>query len=330
MQTALSIVIVNWNGEKFLPACLESIRENPPSVPYEVVVVDNNSSDSSIRWLKSEEARDLLGSINFRLIESGENLGYGCGNNLAIEQSDSPFIFILNPDVIVFPNAFDRLLETLISDEGIGAVGPKLLWVDGSLHPSTCNFPPNPFSILVDGLQLGRVIPRRFLAKRLYGAFWNHDERIQVPMIQGAAMMVKREMIEKVGSFDPSIHMFSEELELCVRINRGNWKVFFEPDAQLVHFGGKSTEQRWDETEIQIVQQKAMIVYYRKCFSQIRNFFNDLAALLVFAVHYVRWKLKGRDTVLFRELIKLHLADCMEIVTGQNSVLRYDRAHTKV
>ena len=319
MKSELSIVIVNWNGESFLPNCLESIKQNPPSVPYEVVVVDNKSTDSSLEWLKADDSQELLRSLNFRLIESAQNLGYGCGNNLAIEQTDSPVVLILNPDIVVLPNSIDMLLETLNADPDIGAVGPKLLNVDGSLHPSVSNFPPTPFSIVIAGLQLGFLFPRKFLAKRLYGQYWEHNERISVPIIQGAAMMIKRATIKQIGAFDPSIHMFGEELELCVRMNRNDWKIFFEPDAEMVHVGGKSTEQRWNASEIEIVKERAIIAYHRMCFSPALNFCNDLAEILVFSTHFARWALKRRDTAVLRALIKLHVVDCLGIVLGLNS-----------
>src|SRR5215211_4756675 len=132
----LTIIIVNWNGIKFLPACLKSIVENPGSLLFEIVVVDNASSDGSAEWLRSDECAQLVGDTRFKLIETGENLGFGRANNVAIERTDSQFVFLLNPDTVVRPNAIDRLVDALKTTPDAGAAAPKLLNEDGSLQPS--------------------------------------------------------------------------------------------------------------------------------------------------------------------------------------------------
>src|SRR5690349_11673042 len=103
MGADLSIVIVNWNGRNFLPDCLQSIAQNPPSCTFEIVVVDNASADGSVEWMKSDEARGMLGEASFRLIESADNLGFGRANNLAFAQTESKYVFVLNPDCVVPP-----------------------------------------------------------------------------------------------------------------------------------------------------------------------------------------------------------------------------------
>src|SRR6187551_3074085 len=140
----LTIIIVNWNGIKFLPACLKSIVDAHISLPFEIVVVDNDSSDGSAEWLKSDECSRLIGGARFTLIETGENLGFGRANNIAIERSDSEFIFLLNPDTVLRPNAIDLLIDVLKTTPHAGATAPRLLNEDGSLQPSTSYSLPTP------------------------------------------------------------------------------------------------------------------------------------------------------------------------------------------
>lgn len=315
-ELELSIIIVNWNGIDVLPTCLESIVKNPPSVPYEIVVVDNDSSDGSVGWINSSEAGRLLRGIEFRLIQSGENLGFGKANNLAISQGNAPFLFLLNPDTIVTKGAIDRLLETLKSHPGIGITAPRL-FTDGVVSASVTALAASPVSILVEGLALDRILPRRITSTWLYRANWTYDERVAVPVVSGAAMMCKREMINETGSFDPSLHMYAEDYELCVRVNRHGWRIMFEPEADVVHLGGKSSAQRWTDEERILVQESARMVYENKSFSRLRNIANGLARTGVLAIHGVRHRLNGRDSGLLRKLVVLYLRNCAELLRGK-------------
>ena len=314
MSTELSIIIVNWNGGKLLPVCLRSIVENPPAVSFEIVVVDNASSDDSVQWMKSPSAREILQDTNFTLIESNVNLGFGNANNLAFEKTESPFLFVLNPDTLISDGAIDRLLETLRADRQTGVTAPRLLNENGDVTPSVMAFPETPFSIVVNGLKFYKLLPGRFLSDRLFGEHWSYDRRIPVPIVAGAAMMCKREMIDQIGGFDPAIHMYGEDLEWCVRINRGGWQIVFEPLADVYHIGGKSTEQRWDRTEISLIQEQAIVRFNNQCFSPALNILNGLTKTLVLAIHYLRWKIRGDQTSLLIRLMKLHTNNCRNLL----------------
>ena len=318
MGVDLSIVIVNWNGRDFLPDCLRSIVENPPRCSYEIVVVDNASSDGSVEWMRSDEARELLGGANFRLIESGGNLGFGRANNLAFEQTDSRYVFVLNPDSIVPAGSIDKLIETLELDEKIGMTAPRLIDEKGELGASVIPFHPTPLSIIVEEFQLYRLLPKRWIQYWLFGRHWDYDVRRPVPLVAGAAMMCKRAMIDHVGGFNKDIFMYGEDLEWCVDVYRGGWQIYFEPDAEIIHRCGKSSEQMWSEVEVMTIQEEAMIKFHRKCFSRILNFMNSATKVFVMSVHLVRWKISSRNTAFLRKLIKMHVRNCRELLTGTN------------
>lgn len=317
MGAGLSIVIVNWNGRGFLPDCLRSIVENPPSCPYEIIVVDNASSDGSVEWMKSQEAAELLGEASFRLIESKENLGFGRANNLAFEATDSKYVFVLNPDSIVSHGSMDKLIETLELSDTIGMTAPRLVDESGDLGLSVIPFRPTPVSIVIEEFQLYRLMPKRLTRYWLFGRHWDYNVRRPVPIVAGAAMMCKREMIQDAGGFDDGIFMYGEDLEWCVRIYRHGWKIFFEPDAQIVHRCGKSTEQMWGKEEVLVVQEEAMMRFQRKCFSRGLNLANSATKVVVMAVHLARWKLFSRNTSYLRMMIRLHMKNCKELISGQ-------------
>jgi GT2 family glycosyltransferase len=317
-QSQLSIIIVNWNGIRFLPDCLRSIVENPPNLPFDVIVVDNASMDGSTEWLRSDECKQLMRATTFSVLEPGTNLGYGPGNNLAIDQTTTPNILILNSDTRVLSGAIDKLAETLRSSPKIGMVGPRLYYDDGSLQDSVSRHPASPFSILVEGLGIDQFLPKRLLAKWLFGVHWDHEERRAVPVVAGAAMMCKREMIDDVGPFDRTIHMYGEDLEWCVRARRGGWSIVFEPLAHVIHSRRKSVEQRWTENDRMIVMERAMLFYENKSFSRFLNLSNGITKIFVLSLHAVRWKIQGRNPSIFLRMIKLHANNCKRLLLGDD------------
>ena len=322
-RPTLSIIIVNWNGVAFLPHCLRSIVENPPSVRYEIVVVDNDSSDGSVEWMRSATAKKTLGAANFTRIESKENLGFGCANNLAIEKTTSPFIFLLNPDTVLTPGAVDRLLETLQSNERIGLVGPRLLNADGTLQPSVWPYPPTAMKMLFDGLQLYRFIPSKIRGDWLLSRHWLHNETRPVKVLSGAAMMVKREMIKEIGAFDPKFHMYGEDAEWCLRINKNNWQVIFEHRAEIIHLGGQSSAQRWGSS-LRLKEEEAFLQFQKDFLSPFQVMLNTAMRIVILLVQSAKnLILRRTGPSLNREIIRLQFKgfsdSCRALVAGERT-----------
>lgn len=242
MTPNVAIIIVNWNGGDFLKRSLESVAQFPPHVDYEVVVVDNASTDGSREWLES------LGD-SVCLIANAENVGFGRANNQAFAATEAPLLFLLNSDAEVHEGAIDRLVATLREDERIGAVGPRLLNSDGTLQPSVWRNPLTPFEMITAALRLYKLMPRRMRGELLLGFHWDHSERRRARMLSGAALMVKKEMIDTVGGFDESFYMYGEDTEWSMRIVRAGWWMIFEPGATVMHHSGKSTVTRWSNLE---------------------------------------------------------------------------------
>lgn len=237
MHAELAIIIVNWNGGDFLRRCLESVAQFPPPVPFEVIVVDNASTDGSREWLQKHP--------DIRLIANTENVGFGRANNKGFAGSDAPLLFLLNSDAEVHAGAFDRLLATINEDEKIGVVGPRLLNTDGTLQPSVWRNPLTSFEMIMTSLQLYKFLPRRMRGDLLLGFHWDHMQRRSVRMLSGAALLVRRSVIDDVGGFDERFHMYGEDTEWALRIVRGGWLLIFEPAATVTHHGGRSAAQRW-------------------------------------------------------------------------------------
>ena len=312
----VALIIVNWNGEGFLAECLRSIVENPPRVPFEIVVVDNASTDGSAEWLRSDGCARMVSGTTFKLIEAGENLGYGRANNLGVASTSARSVLILNPDTRVTDGAIQKLLDTLNSDPSIGIVAPKLLYADGRLQYSVTRLPENPFGIFIQGLNLNRILPRRLFATWLYADNWTYDERRSVPIVSGAAMMCRRELFDKGGGFDPTIFMYGEDFELCVRVRRKGWKICFEPDAVIYHASQQSTSRRWSDEERAAVQEQAVLDFEERSFIRPINLLNGAARIAVYSLHAWRMKFQGRDSTTVRALRRLNQQNLRRIAAS--------------
>lgn len=246
----LSIIIVSWNTCKILKNCLQSVYQYPPQDPFELIVVDNASTDGSPEMVAAHFPQ-------VRLVASNTNLGFAQGNNLAVPMCTGEYVLLLNPDTIVKPNALQRLVEFLDTHPEAGGVGSMLLNADGSLQPS-CH--PRP--------QLGREMWRLFHMDtiRPYGRYnmdrWNMSEYREVDVLMGAVFMIRKSILDQIGFLDDDYFIYSEEVDLCLRLQRAGWHLYYVPDSQVIHLGGQSTKQVAADMFLQLYLGK--LKYFRK------------------------------------------------------------------
>jgi len=151
----------------------------------------------------------------------------------AFALTESPFLFLLNPDAAVTPGSIDEFDRHSPKGIASGRSGPEILNADGSLQISAWRNPPAAWEILLSQMKLYLLLPRRFRGELLLGGHWYHDRERQVPMLSGAAMLVRREVIDEVGGFDERFHMYGEDNEWCLRITRAGWRIVFQPEAVI-------------------------------------------------------------------------------------------------
>ncbi len=230
MQKDLSVIIVNWNAGDFIINCIKSIYDNTKNITFEVIVVDNNSSDSSCEHIKSKFA-DVI------LIENKNNLGFARANNHGIKQSSGRCILLLNPDTVVLLDSLEKMVELMDNNKDVGGLGCKILNPDLTTHRYFRKDP----SLSKEILKL--ILPERFSLeeKRTKPGEYKNEREVQV--LSGCCMMVKREVFDKIGLLDEDFFMYGEDVELCQRIRKSSWKIHYTPYAKIIHYGKKSTEQ---------------------------------------------------------------------------------------
>lgn len=293
LKTDLSIIIVNWNGGALLQRCIQSIIENPPKLDWEILIIDNASSDGSTDWLKAGPPQQTVPVPTIRLIQNSENVGFGRANNQAFKLSNAPLVFLLNPDTEVTPAAIDILISTLNSSSRIGAVGPKLINPDGSVQLSVWRNPPAAWEIVLSQLKLYLLLPRRIRGELLLGGHWDYSRKRRVPMLSGAAILARRQMIDEVGGFDERFHVYGEDNEWCLRITRGGWDLIFEPKAVIIHHGGQSSSQRWTNLEKLRIQLEASYLFQKHSLGRWQLISNQLASLLTASAQHLWRRIRG-------------------------------------
>jgi GT2 family glycosyltransferase len=329
MAVELSIIIVNWNGGELLQRCVESIIASPPQISYEIIVVDNASTDASIERLRSDDLAARLGGTQLHIIENRDNLGFGRANNQAITRSRAPLLFLLNPDTEVMPGAVDALVATISADKRIGACGPRLLNPDGSLQPSAWRNPPSAWYVLVNGLKLYRFLPRRVRGEWLLGQHWDHGHRRRVGALSGAAIMARRTMIDEIGAFDEQFDMYGEDAEWCLRIFRSGWEIIFEPTAQIIHHGGQSALKRWTDPERRLREIDAYMRFLKHCLSPKHVVANTLARSLILSLAWARRRMRGQSDADLNNMMRLNNAylkqSFREMICGSHSPIEAPR-----
>lgn len=221
----ISVLVVNYNGERWLERCLSSVGA-PPSADVQVVVVDNGSTDGSPELVAHRFPYA-------RLLRMGHNAGFAVANNVAAACADGDALLLLNNDAWLEAGALERLRQRLDGDPRIGLVAPRLVSLDG--RPQFVWSP--------DRSLVGAAVQR--FRNRFEGHWWNH--RLLSPLLRlvlgrgwftGACVLVRRRAFDEIGGFDPGFFLYHEDTDLCLRLRRAGWRLAWQPKATVVHAGG--------------------------------------------------------------------------------------------
>ena len=231
----LSVIIVNWNSKEYVRQCLTSLQLHCPGVASELVVVDGGSFDGCGEMLAKE-----FPSVIF--VQIDKNVGFARANNEAVRRSRGRNLLFLNPDTEFRENSLRILRDKLETLPKVGAVGCKLLNSDGSLQTSCVQSFPTVINQVLDS----DFLRGRFPGWHIWGttAFQSDDRKpSEVETISGACIMMRRELFESIGGFTEDYFMYAEDVDLCLKIWRAGYRVYYTPETSFVHFGGGSSAQ---------------------------------------------------------------------------------------
>lgn len=257
-----SIVIVSFNTRDVLRECLRSVARESTGLAIEIFVVDNHSSDGSPEMVAEEFP-------GVRLMRSAVNLGFGAANNLALEAAKGRYLVLLNSDAFLCPGSLWLAVERMDREPRAGLAGARLVGRDGSWQPSARMFP----HIATDAFVL-TGLAAKYPKSRLFGRFdrtWaDQSQAAEVDWVPGAFSIIRAEALAKVGFFDPRFFLYSEEVDLCRRIKKAGYRIWYWPEVRVVHIGGESSRQvkhldlSASGAQLVVWRMRSTLLYYRK------------------------------------------------------------------
>lgn len=232
----LSIIIVNYNVKYFLGQLLQSIEASSVSFEYEIIVVDNNSTDGSVPFVKANFPEVIV-------LESSDNLGFSGGTNLGARQAKGDHILILNPDTILSEDTLQVCVKYLEDNPGVGALGCRMIDGSGRYLPESKRGLPSPRVALFKILGLSALFPRSEYFNYYYMGHLSESEVGSIDVLTGAFMMVPRHVLEEVDYLDEDYFMYGEDVDISYRIGQAGYDIVYFPDTTILHFKGESTQK---------------------------------------------------------------------------------------
>lgn len=235
MAMRVSIIIVNYNTGPLTRACVESLLKQKLPYELEIIVVDNASSDESVSFLRSDFPE-------ITVIANKENLGLAAGVNTALAKASGSYYLVLNPDIIVQPDAIERMVEYLKENLDVGIVGGRLLSPNGRLQYSCFRFY-TPMTILHRRTWLGKTN----WGKRGVASFvmrdYDHKSVRNVDWLMGSCLMLRAAAVRQVGGMDERFFMYFEDVDWCRRMWQAGWRVVYLPTAEFSHYYQRSSRR---------------------------------------------------------------------------------------
>ncbi len=255
----LSIIIVNYNARAFLDLCLQSVEQAIKEIDAEVIVVDNASSDGAPEMVKQKHPW-------VKLVANTDNAGFSKANNQGIEASKGELVVIQNPDTIVAEDTYEKCITFLRENIKAGAVGVRMLDGSGKVLPESKRGIPTPMISFFKAFGLSNLFPKSAVFSRYYLGHLDLNENNPVEILAGAFICVRKDVLNKAGSFDEDFFMFGEDIDLSYRFLKEGFENWYLADAPIIHFKGESSKKT-DEIYLNSFFG-AMDIFYKKHFSR--------------------------------------------------------------
>lgn len=296
----ISIVIVNWRTPELLRGCLNALGNDEHKDSFELYVVDNASGDESLSILSNE-----FSYVNVLVNE--DNVGFSKACNQVIPKAKGEYVLLLNPDTVVIDNAVSKMAAFLDNNPEYGAVGPKILNEDGTLQLACRRAFPSPAAAFFRLTYLSKLFPGHPLFAKYNMTYIDPEKAASVDALSGSCMMVRKNVIDKIGLLDEDIFMFGEDIDWCWRIKQAGWQIFYNPQAVIYHSHGAASRLRPIGTTFDL--HTGMEVFYRKhlaqnywpIFNQLVYITIRLRALIFVMVNLIKAQMPKTGKVTLKE-----------------------------
>ena len=254
-QPDFSIIIVNWKVKNLLDKCLASILADAANYDLEIIVADNNSQDGSLQMLAEKYPQVIVLPLD-------NNLGFARANNLACQKATGKNFIFLNPDTEVSIGFFQQTFDYLQKNPQVSIFGPRIINPDGTLQASVRSLPNWRSQILIL-LKLKNLPGTKILFNKYLLNDFDYEKEQGVEQIMGAAMVVRQEAWQKIGTFDEKFFIWFEEVDFCQRAVKKGLEIRYFPGAKIIHYGGQSFDQR-NTFKKQLLFNKSLLYYFYK------------------------------------------------------------------
>jgi len=248
----VSIIIVAWNVRQLLRDCLKSVYEQTKGVDFEVIYVDNASTDGSVQMVR-EHFPDV------RIIENERNQGFIKANNQAIRIARGRYVLLLNSDTVLLNNAIAKTVEFADANPQAAVVGCKVLNPDLTLQ-RTCFMFPSVLNLFLAATYLYKIFPKSRFFGREHMTWWDFNDAREVETICGCFSLVRKQAIDKVGLMDERYFVYGDDPDWCYRFKKAGWKVMFSPEGRIIHYGGQTTSQKARAFRLQLEGSKLIFM----------------------------------------------------------------------
>ncbi|MEZ5855630.1 MAG: glycosyltransferase family 2 protein [Hyphomicrobiaceae bacterium] len=252
MTPQLSIIVVSYNTRDMTLACLDSIAAETRDVPYELIVVDNASTDGSPTAIAAHPAVS-------RFIPLAANIGFARANNLAAQEAGGQYILLLNPDTIILDGAIDKLVRFANQRPEALIWGGRTLFANRSLNPTSVYARLSLWRLLCRATGLTAILPRSEVFNGEALGSWQRDSERHVDIVTGCFFLIERNLWTRLGGFDPTFFMYGEETDLCLRAHALGARPIMTPKAEIVHYGGASEATR-EGKMVKLLAAKATLI----------------------------------------------------------------------
>ncbi len=288
----LTTIIINYNTVDLLHKCIGLLRNAAEKISMDIIIVDNASSDDSVDLLQ----RDFS---DCELIKNDKNVGFGRANNQCIPYIQGRYVLLLNTDAFVSEDTISKTIDYMDNNQSCGILGVKLLGRDGDLQPS-CRYFPTPWNTFLQRTGLKKYLKKTQLVDDMN---WDHNNVRQCDWVPGCYYLIRREVVETVGLFDPRYFLYFEEVDHCFATKKAGWEVHYYPDTSVVHIGGESAKSDNELTstgkQIQALQIESELLFFRKNYGFLSALNNVLLLTITDFIKQLKNILKGKFNASF-------------------------------
>jgi GT2 family glycosyltransferase len=297
-EVVVSILVVSYNTRELTLDCLRSVVKESPSLFFEVLLLDNQSSDGSFEAIEQEFGHDS----RFRLISSRENLGFAGGNNKLATMATGEFLLLLNPDTVVLDKAIEKLVDFSRATPAHLIWGGRTVYPDGSLNSSNCWGDHSLWMLLSSALGLSHMFPNSAVFSPRSYPKWDRKGVREVGVVTGCFLLLSRASWEALGGFNPEFMMYGEEIDLCLRARSElGAKPICTGAAEIIHYGGASDPYSADKV-IRLLLADLRLFY--RHWSGLKFQLARMLLLLRISVRVIASGLRGDPQSVWKEVWK--------------------------